>query len=98
VTIKNTSDRQIDFNPFDFKLQDADGVQRDTTVASDMPKPLNSGNLAPNGIVTGNMAFEAPQGATGLKLIYKPNRFGNESATVNLLIERGFKSVCVLQP
>jgi uncharacterized protein DUF4352 len=84
VTITNTSSGQINFNPFDFKLQDADGVQRNYRPIAQMPTPLNSGSLAQNGSVTGNMAFEAPQGGTGLKLIYKPSMISSEQVTVDL--------------
>ena len=84
VTITNTSNNQISFNPNDFKLQDANGVQRNYRVDSSMPNALNSGNLAANGSVTGNLLFEPQQGATGLKLLYKPNVFRSETFTVNL--------------
>jgi hypothetical protein len=84
LTITNTSDRQISFNPNDFKLQDANGVQRTYRVDSSMATPLNSGNLAQNGTVTGNVLFETQQDATPLKLIYKPNAFKSETVTVNL--------------
>ncbi len=84
VTVTNNSSGQISFTPFDFKLQDARGVQRGYTIAVDMPNPLNTGNLAPNDSVTGNIAFEAPQGDTGFKLIYKPIASSSETATVNV--------------
>jgi hypothetical protein len=41
VTITNTSNNQISFNPNDFKLQDANGVQRNYTVSRPCP-PLST--------------------------------------------------------
>lgn len=84
VILTNRSSGQISFTPFDFKLQDASGVRRGYTIAVDMPNPLNTGNLAPNDSVTGNIAFEAPQGDTGFKLIYEPIASSSETATVNV--------------
>jgi Domain of unknown function (DUF4352) len=84
VTITNTSDRSINFNPVNFKLQDASGVQREWKAMTQLPTPLNYGSLAPNGTVTGNMVFEAPQGGTDLKLIYKPSMISSEQVTVDL--------------
>jgi hypothetical protein len=84
VTTTNTSNNQISFNPKDFKLQDANGVQINYRVDSSMPNALNSGNLAANGSVTGNLLFDPQQRATELKLLYKPNAFRSETFTVNL--------------
>jgi len=84
VTLMNKSSGQISFTPFDFKLQDANGVQRGYTIAVDMPNPLNTSNLAPNDSVIANIAFEAPQGDEGFRLLYKPIASSSETAMVNL--------------
>ena len=84
VTITNNSSGQINFTPFDFQLEDASGVQRGYAIAVDMPNPLNTGNLAPNDSITGNIAFQAPQGDAGFKLIYKPIASPSETATVKV--------------
>jgi hypothetical protein len=84
VTLTNTSTGNISFTPFDFQLEDANGVQRGHTIVEDMPNPFKSGNLSPNDAVTGNIAFEAPEGDAGFKLIYKPIASSSETATVNL--------------
>jgi recombination DNA repair RAD52 pathway protein len=84
VTLTNKSSDQISFTPFDFKVQDANGVQRSYTIAVDMPNPLNTGSLAPNDSVTANIAFEAPQGDEGFRLLYTPLDSPSETAMVNL--------------
>jgi hypothetical protein len=84
VTLANKSTGNISFTPFDFKLQDANGVQRGQTIVEEMPNPFHSGDLSPNDAVTGNIAFEAPEGDAGFKLIYKPIASSSETATVNL--------------
>jgi hypothetical protein len=84
VTLTNTSTGDISFTPFDFQLEDASGVQRGYTIVEDMPNPLRSGNLSPNDAVTGNIAFDAPEGDAGFKLIYKPLASPSETATVTL--------------
>jgi recombination DNA repair RAD52 pathway protein len=84
VILANTSTDNINFTPFDFQLEDASGVQRGYTIVEDMPNPLRSGNLIPNDAVTGNIAFDAPAGDAGFKLIYKSISSSSETATVNL--------------
>jgi hypothetical protein len=88
LTLTNKSTDDVSFTPFDFGLQDASGAQRGHTIVEEMPNPFHSGNLSPNGSVTGNIAFEAPQGAAGFKLIYKPTASSSETATVNLERQR----------
>jgi hypothetical protein len=88
LTLTNKSTDNINFTPFDFGLQDASGAQRGHTIVEEMPNPFHSGNLSPNDSVTGNIAFEAPQGAAGFKLIYKPTASSSETATVNLERQR----------
>jgi hypothetical protein len=84
VTLTNKSTGNISFTPFDFKLEDANGVQRGHTIVEEMPNPFHSGNLNPNEAVTGNIAFEAPEGDAGFKLIYEPVDSSSETAMVNL--------------
>jgi hypothetical protein len=50
----------------------------------DMPNPFGSGNLSPSEAVTGNVAFDTPEGDAGFKLIYKPISSSGETVTVNL--------------
>ncbi len=84
VTIQNTGDKESPYNPFDFKIQDSNGNQTTDTFVS-IDDNLSSGTLASGGKVTGSLAFEAPKGDKGLKLIYQPNFWlDNQRITVNL--------------
>lgn len=84
VTITNKSKDSVDYNPFDFKLDDA-GNQTDLSemlmdsngnqVVTDT---LQSGTLAPGGSVTGSMVGQAKIGGQ-YKLIYTGNMFLKES-------------------
>lgn len=78
TTITNTGKSSVPYNTFDFKLQDSNGVQKNEAFTTAENK-LNSGDLAANGKVSGNLVFEALQGDTGLKLIFNPTLLGREA-------------------
>lgn len=72
VTIVNSGKKSASFNPFDWKLQDPQGASRDATFGG-TDTPLNSGDLAPGGNVTGDVCFDDPTGASGTyTVIYDP--------------------------
>lgn len=79
VTIRNLGTDEVSYNPFDFKVQDADGAQESSTFAT-LDDSLSSGTLAPNGKVTGSMPFEVPKGSNA-KLIFQPS-FWSEARIV----------------
>jgi hypothetical protein len=85
LTLRNTGDQPINYNPFDFKVQDSNGVQKNEETFSEMPYRLESGSLAPEGTVEGNLAFEVPQGDNNLRLIYETNAFDKRTITVGPL-------------
>ncbi len=63
VTYTNTGTEAASFNTWDWKVEDAQGVQRTTTYYSgDTSTGLNSGTLAAGGTVTGTVYFDG--GAT----------------------------------
>jgi hypothetical protein len=62
ITLRNTGDQAINYNPLDFKVQDSNGVQKNYQIMSELPSSLEYGSLAPDGRVEGNLAFEVPQG------------------------------------
>lgn len=82
VKIKNLGDDEVSFNPYDFKVQDANGVQKDSTYA-DIENTLSYGTLAPGGEVTGLIPFEIPKGSTAL-LIYQPSFWSSQRVVVDL--------------
>ena len=84
VTIRNQGSQEISFNSFDFKMQDANGVQTSAHASSySLPDALNSGSLASGGKVTGSLVFEIPEG-DAVKLIFQPSFWSNERITVDL--------------
>jgi hypothetical protein len=85
VTVRNTGDQTINYNPLDFKVQDSNGVQKNYETISEMPYRFEYGSLAPDGTVEGNLVFEVPQGDNNLQLIYETNMFGGETVTVGPL-------------
>ena len=72
VSVSNTSNASIDVNPFDFKLQDSNGVQRPPEFITELPNAINPSGVSPGGTVTGNLVLQAPQGDPNLKLVYEP--------------------------
>lgn len=82
VTIRNLGTDEVSYNPFDFKVQDANGAQESSTFAS-LDDSLSSGTLAPNGKVTGSMPFEVPEG-TAAKLIFQPSFWSDSRVVVAL--------------
>lgn len=79
VTYTNTGSADLSFNAFDWKAQDAQGVQRSQTFSSiDGVTDLGSGTLAPGGTVTGSILFDG--GIT--KALYYGSVFSN-SATAS---------------
>lgn len=82
VTIRNLGTDEVSYNPFDFKMQDANGAQESSAFAS-LDDSLSSGTLAPNGKVTGSMPFEVPEG-TDAKLIFQPSFWSDSRIVVAL--------------
>lgn len=82
VTIKNLGKDEVTYNPFDFKVQDANGAQETETFAT-LDDSLNSGTLAPGGKVTGSIPFEVPEGDKAL-LIFQPSFWSNQRIVVDL--------------
>jgi hypothetical protein len=85
VKITNDSDKTLDYNTFEFKMQDSNGVQQNEAITALSEGKLNSGSLAAGGKVTGKLAYEVPKGDTGLKLLYQNfSFFDNKAITFNL--------------
>lgn len=85
VDITNDSDSTLDYNTFEFKMQDSNGVQQNEAFTAISEGKLNSGSLAAGGKVTGKLAYEVPAGDAGLKLLYQNfSFFDNKAITFNL--------------
>ena len=85
VTIKNESTSSISYNPYDFKMQNSQGVITDQTFyTSDRDTGLDSGELAPGGSITGTIPFEEPINDPQLTLIYEGNFWSNSQIRIEL--------------
>lgn len=85
VEITNSGKSAMDYNTYDFKLQDSNGVQQNESFTALSEGKLNSGSLAPGGKVSGKLAYEVPKGDAGLKLIYQNmSFFSNKAVTFKL--------------
>lgn len=85
VQINNSSDSTLDYNTYEFKMQDSNGVQQSEAIMALSEGKLNSGSLAKGGKVTGKLAYEVPKGDAGLKLLYQNfSLFNNKAITFNL--------------
>lgn len=85
VNITNNSDSTLDYNTYEFKMQDSNGVQQSEALMALSDGKLNSGSLAKGGKVTGKLAYEVPKDDTGLKLLYQSfGFFDNKTITFNL--------------
>lgn len=82
VTIKNLGNDEVSYNPFDFKVQDANGAQETETFAT-LDDSLSSGTLAPGGKVTGSIPFEVPVGDKAT-LIFQPSFWSSQRVVVDL--------------
>ncbi len=57
VTYTNNGDKSADYNPYDWKGEDAKGAQEDMVYYSEADNALNSGTLAAGGSVSGTVYF-----------------------------------------
>ena len=81
VKIQNTGKEKISYNPYDYKMLNSKGQIVDhgfITVDSDTS--LNSGELAPGGVIEGTISFEQPKDDSGLVLEYYDNMFDDNAA------------------
>lgn len=85
ATVQNTSDKTIDFNIFDWKLQSPSGtIISATFMGSD--NMLSSGQVAPGGTATGDACFENKAAEAGqFVVLYEPvfAFFSDRAAWIN---------------
>lgn len=85
VAIANNGDSTLDYNTYEFKMQDSNGVQQNEAFSALTEGKLNSGSLAKGGNVSGKLAYEVPKDDAGLKLLYQNfSFFDNKTITFNL--------------
>ncbi len=74
IAIENKGDKDLSLSGiFDFKLEDANGLQKSSTLGGIGIKQLPTGSLSPNGKATGDIIFDVDKNALGtLKLHYEP--------------------------
>lgn len=85
VSIENNGDKEISYNPFNFKMKNSNGqIEDQTFTIIDNDTALSSGDLAPGGNVSGTIAFEQPIDDDGLQLIFEPSFWSNKEIIFNL--------------
>jgi len=85
VTIENTGNSTISYNPYYFKVQNSQGQITDPAFTIvDQDTALESGELAPGGKVSGTVVFEQPKNDPELKLQYTTDLFGQDVTIINL--------------
>lgn len=74
VTIDNNSDEEISYNPFNFRMENSKGqIESMGLITIDNDTSLSSGELRPEGSVSGTISFEEPIDNEGLKLLFEPS-------------------------
>lgn len=71
VLIENVDQDEIPYNPFYFKVKDADGFEYSVTINT-ADQSLKSGKLTKGDKARGSVLFEVKEGAAGLVMEYKP--------------------------
>jgi hypothetical protein len=71
ATLENTGAANAPYNPLQFTLQDADGLQYIAALVG-TDKALHAGELAPGNTASGEVIFEVPITARGFVLSYRP--------------------------
>ncbi|MCL2094777.1 DUF4352 domain-containing protein [Candidatus Saccharibacteria bacterium] len=84
VSIENKSDRNINFNPFDWRMQNGDGAIEGHSWTAEANNALGSGELIPNGRRSGTILFEVPDGDDNLTLHYRPSFWSNREVRIRL--------------
>lgn len=74
IKIENNSDSTIDYNSYDWKMQNSNGQLDDVAFTiADSDTALHSGQLISGGSKEGTLTFEEPIGDSSLKLTYYEN-------------------------
>lgn len=79
VQVANNGKDAVDYNTYDFKIQDSNGVQLTENAYISVEGELHSGSLAPGGKVTGKLSYQVPAGDKGLKLLFDSSSFFHQN-------------------
>jgi hypothetical protein len=80
----NTTDKSLDYNPFDWKLFDSQGYNFESGFTEDKDPRLSSGTLNPGGKVRGWITFEVPTDSKDFKMQFAPSFLSNDNVEVQL--------------
>jgi Domain of unknown function (DUF4352) len=83
IVLKNGSGTQVSYNPLDFHIKSAAGNVIDTDFSSPSSytanNTLDSGNLDPNGSISGDIIMQAPIGDKKAELTWTASIFANNT-------------------
>ena len=82
ISIVNKSNRELSFNTFDWKIEDANGaIEGPSGTAFTASDSLGSGNLAVNGKKEGSVIFEVAKDSK-IKIHYQPSFWSNKKIII----------------
>lgn len=85
LTLENKGSTPVSYNAYDYKIEDADGVQTDQAFVTSVENAMSSGSLAPGGKLNGvNVVYEVPVEKKELKFIAEPSPWSNKQVKVKL--------------
>jgi len=87
VAIKNGSNKVIDYNPYNFNVQNSAGQITDHEWVVFEDTHLSSGQLLPGGSVSGTLVYEQLINEQQLILKYAPSYWNEDNLSFNLLEE-----------
>lgn len=83
VTLKNTGDDKVSYNPYDFQIKSNGNSTDLDEINTNDNDDLDSGDLAAGGTVSGTMNGQAKKDGT-VELIYTPSFFSDRHLTFKL--------------
>lgn len=79
-----TTDKQINYNPFDWKLIDSDAYNYDADMNTAKTPELNSGTLNPGQKARGWITFQTAKDAANFKAQFAPSWIDNSNVEIQL--------------
>lgn len=86
LTMTNKSNRAIPVSDAYFKIEDEDGVRRNSnSFIVGIERPLEWVDLSPNGKINGSFGFEVPKTSRVLKLHFEPSIFSSKDYIIKIV-------------